>query len=55
MYGEIAMATDMTKRQITILSRTEMIRLLETKHLKYDAKKAAKEARKNLRKQGLKV
>lgn len=49
------MTVDMTRGHVTILSRSEMIRLIETKPQKYDAKKAAKEARKELRKQGLKV
>lgn len=40
---------------LTMVSRETMAKILSAPVTKYDAKKAEKEARKNLRRQGLKV
>lgn len=40
---------------VTVLTLEQMEKILNTKSKPYDAKKAAKEAKKELRKQGFKV
>lgn len=50
MYGGISMNI---KPRITIVSPKTIARILSTPTRKYDAKRAVKEARKKMRKQGL--
>lgn len=54
--GGNVMARDYSKGQyVTILSKKGLEQILGTKRKPYDAKSAAKKARMELRKQGLKV
>lgn len=54
MIGGNVMATKNTSRgHVTIVSPATMAKIVATPKIKYDAKKAAKEARKKLRKQGV--
>ena len=49
------MIIDSTKKNATIVSRKTMEKIISVPTVKYDAVKAEKQARKNLREQGLKV
>lgn len=53
--GFLMIITDLPKKNATIVSRKTMEKIISTPIIKYDAAKAEKQARKNLRKQGLKV
>lgn len=54
--GGIIMARDYSKGQyVTVLSKKGLAQILGSKKKPYDAKTAAKKARMELRKQGLKV
>lgn len=54
--GGVIMARDYSKGQyVTVLSKKGMAQILGAKRKPYDAKAAAKKAKMELRKQGLKV
>lgn len=55
MTGGVLMRSSATRGNLIIVSRRAMEIISSTPKRKYDAKKAAKEAKKELRKQGLKL